>query len=181
MSIMISYRYLQVNAAYRGVGHRKWLARVGRRRTTASSRATTVMEAWLTGKTPVPLSLTIPVFSRLCRRGTERLADYELCQAAESARRSSFGSSRVCRSECAGSRHLLPRASDLVKVRFCVPHQQDPSTRRQFLSKTLAAASGAGVLAAASREEQALLAWAQTGRPEVRRAVQGLPCGGLGS
>ena len=60
-----------------------------------------------------------------------------------------------------------------------MPLQQDPSTRRQFLGKTLAVAAGAGVVAA-SREEQALLAWTESAEPSAGGAVQGLPCGKIG-
>ena len=57
---------------------------------------------------------------------------------------------------------------------------RDPQTRRRFLGTTLAAASGAGLLAVPSREEGALLAWSEQATPRDTADVVDLPCGQLG-
>jgi len=61
-----------------------------------------------------------------------------------------------------------------------VPLGGDSQTRRRFLGATLAAASGAGLLAVSSWEEQALWAWTHEGAPSDSADVAGLPCGRIG-
>ncbi len=61
-----------------------------------------------------------------------------------------------------------------------MPLGRNPQTRRRFLGTTLAAASGAGLLAVRSREEHALLAWSEQAVAGGTADVVDLPCGHIG-
>ena len=123
------------------------------------------------------------VAARILRRGHRRSSPVDCEQTrwkVPNRQESSIDGGRQRPSADRPDRSPVPRPQEPLAT---PAPDSAPNNRRRFLRTALAAATGSSVLAAGSREEQALWAWSDAGRMETVRpeeTVTGLPYGRIG-